>query len=112
MRPSYFHSWKLDPNIIAAKILSQIQNGGIVPVEIFAQAKAKEPPNDALPKFFAAYSSHQRVGALLKDAQSGKLVTEWDKLVKEAGSAPEVVDISPAVSTFLAVKDDEELVRN
>ncbi|KAF8644153.1 hypothetical protein AX16_008680 [Volvariella volvacea WC 439] len=92
-----------------AKILSQIEGmTDPVPVEIFAQAKAKEPANDALPRFFKAYSSHKRVGALLKEQHKGKLIAEWDKLAQESSPTPEVIDVAPAVAAFMAVKDEEE----
>jgi hypothetical protein len=38
------------------------------------------------------------------------MVSEWDKLVAESPNKPELVDMAPAVSTFMAVKDEEELV--
>ncbi|TFK67901.1 FACT complex subunit SPT16 [Pluteus cervinus] len=112
--PSTFILFQKDKILILcspskAKILSQIQGDSLIPVEILAQAKAKEPPNDALPRFFNAYESHSRIGALLKDAQSGKLLAEWDKLVSASGRVPELIDISPAISTFMSVKDEEEL---
>lgn len=40
----------------------------------------------------------------------GKLVSEWNKLVSEASDKPEMVDMSVAVSAFMAQKDQEELV--
>ncbi|EAU88389.2 FACT complex subunit SPT16 [Coprinopsis cinerea okayama7 len=93
-----------------AKILSQIEKlPGIPPLDIHAQAKAKEPPNDAVPRFFQKYQSAKRVGALLKENHTGKLVTEWQKLVAEADTKPESVEMGPAVSAFMAVKDEEEL---
>lgn len=91
--------------------MSQIEGDRAqVPVEIFAQAKAKEPANDALSRFFALYASRKRVGTLTKEPHTGKLITEWDKLVAEAESKPDLVDMAPAVSAFMAVKDEEELV--
>ncbi|KAI0797833.1 FACT complex subunit SPT16 [Abortiporus biennis] len=93
-----------------AKILSQIQGpNSHIPVEIFAQSKAKEPPTDAVPKFFEIYSRHKRVGALIKESNSGKLVDEWNGLVGSAESKPELVDMTPAMATLLAVKDEDEL---
>ncbi|RDB21018.1 FACT complex subunit SPT16 [Hypsizygus marmoreus] len=93
-----------------AKILAQIENeSGHVPIEIFAQAKGKDAPNDALPKFGEKYTSKKRVGTLLKETHTGRLITEWDKLIAESQSKPEIVDMSPAVSGFMAVKDSEEL---
>ncbi|KIK63712.1 hypothetical protein GYMLUDRAFT_162320 [Collybiopsis luxurians FD-317 M1] len=93
-----------------AKILAQVEGSGdSVPVEIFAQAKAKEAPNDALAKFFDIYISKKSVGVLSKETHVGKLITEWTKLVSEASSKPEIVDMSPAVSAFMAQKDQDEL---
>lgn len=79
-------------------------------VEIVAQAKAKEAPNDALPKFFDIYSSKKSVGMLTKETHMGKLVSEWNKLGSETSNKPELVDMSPAVSAFMAQKDQDELV--
>ena len=45
-----------------------------------------------------------------KEKHSGKVVDEWNKLVKEQDTKVEVVDMSYAVSAFMAVKDEEELV--
>jgi nucleosome binding factor SPN SPT16 subunit len=96
---------------LPAKYLSSIEGeNGHVPVEILAQAKGKEAPNDTLPKFVARYTSNQCVGTLTKESHSGKLVTDWEKLVSDSGTKPKVVDMSPAVSAFMAVKDAEELV--
>ena len=64
-----------------------------------------------MPKFLAAYLSKTRVGALTKESHAGKLVSEWDKLVAESPNKPELVDMAPAASAFMAVKDEEELVR-
>lgn len=94
-----------------AKILSQVKNGNPpIPVEIFTQAKAKDPPTDAVPKFLEAYTSHTRVASLTKEAHTGKLVDEWNKLLEESEKKPELVDMAPAVSFFMAVKNEEELV--
>ncbi|KAK1232500.1 FACT complex subunit spt16 [Marasmius sp. AFHP31] len=82
---------------------------GNVPVEILAQAKAKEPPNEAVPSFFKLYIEKGKVGTLTKEAHTGKLMTEWDKLLKEAPQKPELVDMAPAVSAFMSVKDNDEL---
>ncbi|KAI0709021.1 FACT complex subunit SPT16 [Earliella scabrosa] len=93
-----------------AKILSQLKNADSpVPIEFFVQAKAKDPPTDALPRFLQAYTSHDRVATLTKESHSGKLVDEWNKAVSEADKKPALVDMAPAVASFLAVKDEEEL---
>ncbi|PAV23533.1 FACT complex subunit SPT16 [Pyrrhoderma noxium] len=93
-----------------AKILAQIQSSSsVVPIQILTQAKAKEPPTDAMPNLAGIYSKLKRVGMILKDSVSGKIIDEWNKAVSEVDSKPELVEISPAVSALLAVKDDEEL---
>ncbi|CCM03865.1 uncharacterized protein FIBRA_06015 [Fibroporia radiculosa] len=99
-----------DEPFFAAKILSQIKGSGSpVPVDVLIQAKAKEPPTDALPKFLQAYATHSRVGALTKESQSGKLVEEWNKAISELEPKPTLIDMAPAVSAFMAVKDEDEL---
>ncbi|KAK2467068.1 hypothetical protein APHAL10511_001326 [Amanita phalloides] len=93
-----------------AKILGQIEDpNGTVPIEIFSQAKGKDTSNDAMPNFVAAYTSRNRVGALTNESHTGKLVSEWDKLVAVSPQKPELVDIAPTVSAFMAVKDEDEL---
>jgi nucleosome binding factor SPN SPT16 subunit len=74
------------------------------------QAKAKEPPSGALPKFAEAYTSFKRVGSLVKEVCTGKLMTEWEQVVSKADNKPELVDMAPALSAFMAVKDEEEMV--
>ncbi|KAF9821701.1 hypothetical protein IEO21_00547 [Rhodonia placenta] len=93
-----------------AKILSQIKSSSSpVTIEILIQAKAKDPPTDAVPKFLEAYGTRKRVGTLTKESHSGKLVDEWNKALSSLESKPAVIDIAHAVSAFMAVKDEEEL---
>lgn len=66
--------------------------------------------NEALPKFLALYTSAKRVGSLIKEIPSGKLVSEWQGLVNESPSKPELFDMAPAISALMAIKDEEELV--
>ena len=78
-------------------------------MEIFTLAKSKEPPTDALPQFLGAFTSNQRIGHLSKETYAGKLIDEWDAALNASNKKPEMVDIAPSISTFMAVKDDEEL---
>ncbi|KAG1811480.1 uncharacterized protein BJ212DRAFT_1247813, partial [Suillus subaureus] len=80
-----------------------------VPVKILMQAKAKEPPSDALPKFMEAYTSFKHVRSLVKEACTGKLMTEWEQGISKADKKPELVNMAPALSAFMAVKDKEEM---
>ena len=94
-----------------AKILGQIENvANFVTIEIIARPKAKDVTNDAVSKFLAAYTSAQKVGVLMKDTASGKLVSEWQAALEGATSKPEVIDMTPAISSLFAVKDEDELV--
>lgn len=75
-----------------------------------ARPKGKDAPNDVLPKFLNAYTASHKVGVLQKETQTGKLATEWQTLLDGVESKPELVDMTPAISALMAVKDDEELV--
>ncbi|CAA7267953.1 unnamed protein product [Cyclocybe aegerita] len=93
-----------------AKILSQIENAAKpIVVEIIARPKGKDVPSDALPRFHGAYTSAKKVGVLLKESPSGKLVSEWQALVDGAVTKPELLDMTPAISTLMAIKEDEEM---
>lgn len=50
------------------------------------------------------------MGLLVKEAHSGKLVDEWNKALSAAERKPEVLDMAAALSSFMAVKDEDELV--
>ncbi|KAF8526838.1 FACT complex subunit SPT16 [Hysterangium stoloniferum] len=93
-----------------AKVLIQIEKSNpSVPVEILAQAKPKDPPTDAFPNFVQLYASQSKVGMITKEKHTGKVVEEWEKALTEQDVKVEVVDIAHCVSSFMAVKDDEEL---
>ena len=95
-----------------AKILSQIENASeTVPIQIIARPKGKDSVSDALPRFLALYTSAKTVGTLPKENPSGKLVSEWQALVAEAPTKPELVDVTPAYSSFMSIKDEDEIVR-
>lgn len=51
------------------------------------------------------------MGTLVKESHTGKLVDDWNSAVAGASRQPELTDMSPAVSTLMAIKDDDELVR-
>jgi len=95
---------------LLAKILSQVATPkSPVPVNILVLAKGKEPATDALPKFLGAYTSSERVGIIVKEKHTGKMVDEWTAAVEGATTKPTVVDITSAISGFVAVKDEEEI---
>jgi nucleosome binding factor SPN SPT16 subunit len=55
------------------------------------------------------YTSNQRIGTLSKETYAGKLIDEWNNALAASNNKPEVVDIAASISTFMSVKDDEEL---
>ena len=73
-------------------------------------AKPAQAQTDAVPKFLEMYRALSHVGHLAKESPTGKLISEWKTALDAANSKPELVDITPAISAILAVKDDEELV--
>ena len=98
------------PHRLPAKILSQAATPkSPVPVNILVLAKGKEPATDALSKFLDVYTSLGRVGALVKEKHTGKMISEWNAAVEGAATKPTVVDVASAISGFVAVKDEEEI---
>jgi nucleosome binding factor SPN SPT16 subunit len=57
----------------------------------------------------SVFTSNQRIGTLSKETYAGKLIDEWNNALEASNQKPEVVDIAASISTFMAVKDDEEL---
>jgi hypothetical protein len=53
-----------------------------------------------------------KVGTLPKDKMAGKFVTEWQGVLSSSGADIKEVDVALGVSTLLAAKDSEELVRS
>ena len=47
---------------------------------------------------------------MTKESHTGKLIDEWNKAIGESEKKPTLVDMSAAVASFLAVKDEEEMV--
>ena len=98
-------------DLFLAKVLEQLQTSSpVVPIEIYAQAKGKEPPTDAFPKMVKLYTSLGRVGTVIKESPSGKMIDEWNRNIKDAEKKPELEDISSSISGLMATKDEEELV--
>ena len=52
-----------------------------------------------------------KVGTLPKDKMVGKFVNEWTNVLSGSGKDVKEVDVALGVSTLLAVKDTDELVR-
>lgn len=56
------------------------------------------------------YTSLSRVGTVVKESPSGKMIDEWSKGIKDVEKKPELDDISASISGLMATKDEEELV--
>lgn len=97
--------------VTLAKVLSQIEpSNPPVPVQLLIQSKPKDQPSDALPNFVNVYKTHHKIGMVTKEKFTGKLVTEWEKQLKDQDIKVDIVDAAPCISSFMAVKNEEELV--
>lgn len=86
--------------------------GGKIPVEILVRGK-DEAANFQIFKDLAEVikKSGKKVGAIAKDSAQGPFVNDWRKVYPSEVEGVEEVDVTPAFSAFLAIKDDTELVR-
>ncbi|KAI8393680.1 FACT complex subunit-domain-containing protein [Radiomyces spectabilis] len=92
-----------------ADVLETVKRGDKqVPVDIIRRGKNIEQ-NVPLYEPLVEALSGKRVGVIVKDKFKGKNVDEWNRAWKQAGKSFEEVDIAPAVSACLAVKDEEEV---
>ncbi|CAO3594139.1 unnamed protein product [Absidia cylindrospora] len=92
-----------------ADAFEKLKNGP-VPVEVIRRSKNVD---DNVPLYIPIAESlnGKRVGIIAKDRYKGSVVDEWTKALSTSGKSYEEVDIAPAISACIAVKDDEE-VRN
>ncbi|ORZ24132.1 FACT complex subunit-domain-containing protein [Absidia repens] len=92
-----------------ADAFEKLKNGP-VPVEVIRRSRTIE---DNVPLYapIAEYLNGKRVGIIAKDRYKGNVVDEWTKALAASGKSYEEVDIAPAISACIAVKDEEE-VRN
>ncbi|KAI8089405.1 FACT complex subunit-domain-containing protein [Halteromyces radiatus] len=90
-----------------ANIFDKLKNGSI-PVDVIRRGKNVE---ENLPIYQPLVDSldGNRVGVIVKDRYKGNVVDEWTKVLSNSGKSYEQVDIAPAISACIAVKDDEEL---
>ncbi|KAA8569774.1 hypothetical protein EYC84_001354 [Monilinia fructicola] len=83
--------------------------GGKVPLEILVRGKDAAANEKLFTKITDVIkSSGKKIGILPKDSSSGPFVDEWKKVYSELKDVEEV-DIAPALSAALAVKDENEL---
>lgn len=93
-----------------AKHLQNLKNGKI-PVEILTvDTKKPETRTQAFEKCLDVIkSAGKKVGTMSKLEVTGPFVDEWKKMFADMSKDVEEVDISPALSTAFAVKDENEL---
>lgn len=104
--------WELNANLVVAKHLEPLK-GGKIPVEILVRGK-DEAANSQIFKDLAEVikKSGKKIGVIAKDSAQGPFVNDWKKVYPSEVEGVEEVDVAPVFSSFLAIKDDAELVRS
>ncbi|RAL58999.1 hypothetical protein DID88_009028 [Monilinia fructigena] len=106
-----FHSRDSIYIVTTAKKAKHLEplKGGKVPLEILVRGKDAAANEKLFTKITDVIkSSGKKIGILPKDSSSGPFVDEWKKVYSELKDVEEV-DIAPALSAALAVKDENEL---
>lgn len=111
MSPDLSSRLNTDLMVLVAKHLEPLK-GGKIPVEILVRGK-DEAANFQIFKDLAEVikKSGKKVGAIAKDSAQGPFVNDWKKVYPSEVEGVEEVDVTPAFSAFLAIKDDAELVK-
>ncbi|KAI8322331.1 FACT complex subunit spt16 [Martensiomyces pterosporus] len=94
-----------------AKILHPLQAApGGVPIEIFIHTKDAVKNQEVFDKTIAAIKScGSNVGVIAKEQPAGKLVDEWTSALASSKSDFTEINVGPALSKVLALKEDAEL---
>lgn len=83
---------------------------GKTPVEILVKAKDEAENKKNIERCLDLIkSAGNKVGVVAKDTSSGPFITEWKSAFSEISKEVEEVDITPAISGALSVKDEKEL---
>ena len=83
---------------------------GKTPVEILVRGKDPAENEKQFKRCLDIIkTAGNKVGVIAKDQSSGPFVTEWNSAFSEISKEVEEVDIAPALSTALSVKDQNEL---
>ena len=88
---------------------------GKTPIEVFVRGKDAEENAKQFEKCKEAIkSAGSKVGVLTKDTSTGPFIADWKAAFSELSKDIEEVDIGPALSAVMAVKDENELrsIRN
>ncbi|KAI7236663.1 FACT complex subunit [Hortaea werneckii] len=89
--------------------------GGKIPLEVVVRGKDAEENAKQFERCLDTIkNAGKRVGVITKEQSSGPFVNEWKNAFSEISKEVEEVDISPALSSVMAVKDENELraIRN
>ncbi|PYI04288.1 SPT16-domain-containing protein [Aspergillus sclerotiicarbonarius CBS 121057] len=85
--------------------------GGKIPVEILVTSKDPEEKMKSFEKCIEVIkNAGKKVGVLSRDTTAGPFAEDWRKAYGVLSKEVEEVDISPALSAALSVKDTDELV--
>ncbi|OJI82456.1 hypothetical protein ASPTUDRAFT_127125 [Aspergillus tubingensis CBS 134.48] len=85
--------------------------GGKIPVEILVTSKTPDEKMKSFEKCIDVIkNAGKKVGVLPKDTTAGPFAEDWKKAYATLSNEVEEVDISPALSATLSVKDTDELV--
>ncbi|GKZ28164.1 FACT complex subunit spt16, partial [Aspergillus brasiliensis] len=84
--------------------------GGKIPVEILVTSKDPDEKMKSFEKCIDVIkNAGNKVGVLPKDTTAGPFAEDWKKVYTTLSNEIEEVDISPALSATLSVKDTDEL---
>lgn len=96
-------------SLLGARMLPRTQNNSSAFSKSSRRQECVQPSSHEHAR--AYMYTQKKVGVVAKDVPSGPLVTEWKAAYSEIQKDIEEVDITPAVSAALIVKDEKELVR-
>lgn len=98
-----------------AAYLEPLKEGGKTPVEILVRGKDSEENKKQFQRILDTIkNAGKKVGVISKELSTGPFITEWKSAFGDVSKEVEEVDISPALSAVMAVKDENELrnIRN
>ncbi|GAB7359749.1 hypothetical protein MBLNU230_g6921t1 [Neophaeotheca triangularis] len=92
-----------------AQYLEPLKDGK-TPVEIMVRGKDEQENAKQFERCLETIkSSGKKVGVLQKETSAGPFVTAWKSALSEISKEVEELDIAPAISAAMAVKDEKEL---
>ncbi|KAF1344690.1 transcription elongation complex subunit [Delphinella strobiligena] len=83
---------------------------GKTPIEILVKGKDEAENKKNTERLLDLIkTAGKKVGTVAKDSSSGPFITEWKNSFSEISKEVDEVDITPAISSTLSVKDEKEL---